>query len=297
MRRSFTALVAMLALAAIIATQASSAPTRGAQVKGNQLGVLVVKFAKGTTAAQMQSAVTSAGGEVVTDLSKLGATTAVSSSSSFTANLKKNKAVTTVFADKLIPLSRVDVAPAGANAGNVALGGNSTQSPPDPWHDLSSFLGETNPEGILQWDDNRMNVRSAWATTTGDHALKVAVLDTGVQGSHTEIKANYVNQDSANMVPCNLLTRQFGPGLGQKDCSSEDTEGQGRGVASRIAGAANGFASNGVAPNVSVAGYKVLSTSLGGGLTSWIVAGMVKACDDGADLINMSIGGYDDPVA
>jgi subtilisin family serine protease len=141
-----------------------------------------------------------------------------------------------------------------------------------------------------------MNVPAAWAKTTGDHAVKIAVLDSGVQGSHKELKANYVNQDAANLIPCNLLTRQFGP-LGQKDCSSEDTEGHGTWVASRIAGAANGFASNGVAPNVSVSGYKVLSTTLGGGLTSWIVAGMVKACDDGADAINMSLGGYDDATA
>jgi subtilisin family serine protease len=286
----------MVALAAIVVAQASSAPA-AKQAKGNPLGVTVIRFAKGTTDAQMRSAVSTAGGEVVTDIAQLGTITATSSSSGFATAVKKDKSVTSVFADTLVPLSRVDVAAAGSAAGNVGLGGNSAQSPPDPWHNLGSFLGETNPEGILQWDDNRMNVPAAWATTTGDHALKIAVLDTGVQGSHKELKANYDNQDSANLVPCNLLTRQFGPGLGQRDCSSEDTEGHGTWVASRIAGAANGFASNGVAPNVQVAGYKVLSTTLGGGLTSWIVAGMVKACDDGADIINMSLGGYDDPVA
>src|SRR4051794_41985870 len=113
MRRSFTALGVMLALAAIIAAQASSAPTRGAQAQENKLGVLVVKFAKGTTAAQMQSAVTSAGGEVVTDLSKLGAITAVSSSSSFTPDLEKNKALPTGLPHKPIPLSPVRAPPGG----------------------------------------------------------------------------------------------------------------------------------------------------------------------------------------
>ena len=54
MRRSFSALALMLALAAIIATQASSAPTR-AHAQGNKLGVLVVKFAKGTTAIRPES--------------------------------------------------------------------------------------------------------------------------------------------------------------------------------------------------------------------------------------------------
>src|SRR5262249_48122079 len=49
-------------------------------------------------------------------------------------------------------------------------------------------------------------------------------------------------------------------------------------------------------PNVQVIGYKVLSTTLGGGLTSWIVAAMLDACNHNVDLINMSLGGYDHPV-
>ena len=249
MRRSFSALTVLLALAAIIAAQGEQRTHTGAGA-GQQAGRARREVREGDDRGACRSAITSAGGEVVTDLSKVSAMTAVSSSANFSATVKQNKAVATVFADKLVPLSRVDVAAAGAAAGNVGLGGNSSQSPPDPWHNLSSFLGETNPEGILQWDNNRMSVPAAWAKTTGDHAVKIAVLDTGVQGSHKELKANYVNQDAANLIPCNLLTRQFGPGLGQKDCSSEDTEGHGTWVASRIAGAANGFASNGVAPNV-----------------------------------------------
>jgi hypothetical protein len=122
---------------------------------------------------------------------------------------------------------------AGGTGNNSPRLGNGPLGPPDPWHNLPSFLGETNPEGILQW-------------------------------------------------------------VGLKDCSSEDTEGHGTWVASRILGAANGFASNGVAPKATVTGYKVLSTGFGG-LTSWIVDAMIRACDADVDLINMSLGGYDDP--
>ena len=63
------------------------------------------------------------------------------------------------------------------------------------------------------------------------------------------------------------------------DSSSQDTYGHGTWVASRIAGAVNGFASNSIAPDAEIIGYKVLSTTLGGGLTSWIVAGMIDAAD------------------
>jgi subtilisin family serine protease len=297
-RRLKTCLVAaamMILLAGMLAPGLGAAAPR----KANPWGVMVVRFAKGTTKAQMQDAVTKAGGEVVTDLSKLNALAVLPKASDFATRIKASQGVQSAWVDKLgarIPRADAEGADKPSGKNGPQLGNPGPNGPPDPWHNLSSFLGETNPEGILQWDDNRMNVPAAWSRTTGDRTVRVAVLDTGVQGSHKELLANYDNQTSANMIPCNLLTQQFGP-LGEKDCSSEDTEGHGTWVASRIAGAANGFASNGVAPNVQVIGYKVLSTSLGGGLTSWIVAGMIDACSNDVDIINMSLGGYDDPVA
>src|SRR3954453_18542461 len=141
-----------------------------------------------------------------------------------------------------------------------------------------------------------MNVPAAWTTTTGDPSVSVAVIDTGVDGAHKELQANYDNKNSASTIPCNVLTRQFGPGLGQRDCSMAYTEGHGTWVASRIVGEVNGFASNGVAPRARVMGFKALSTTLGGGLTTWIVDAMLRACDADADLINMSLGGHAAPT-
>src|SRR5215471_9433557 len=260
------------------------APATAAVSSNNPLGVLIVKFQHGLTQQQMRDAVTAAGGNVITDLSKINALAAVPAASNFRINISHNPQVRQVFDDKMsVRIAPVDAGPSEATGKNTPKLGNTGSGLPDPWHDAPSFLGETNPEGILQWDDNRMHVPAAWATTTGDFSLRVAVLDTGVQGSHKEILPNYDNQTGANMIPCNLLVRYYGP-LGQMDCSSEDTEGHGTWVASRIAGANNGFASNGVAPHVQIIGYKVLSTTLGGGLTSWIVAGMIDACDHNVDL-------------
>lgn len=276
------------------AVPASAAPKKA----GNALGVVVVRFHKGLGSDQMKATITQAGGEVVSDLSRLDRMTAVPVTGDFATRIRNQPMVAAAWTDKVYSRPSTDVAAedAGVAVGaDPQLGSPGPNGPPDPWHELASFLGESNPEGVLQWDDRRMNVPQAWAVTTGSRAVRVAVLDTGVQGSHKELLANYDNRNSANTIPCNLLTRQFGPGLGQRDCSSEDTEGHGTWVASRIAGAANGFASNGVAPNVQIVGMKVLSTTLGGGLTSWIVDGMVRACDANVDLINMSLGGYDAP--
>jgi lantibiotic leader peptide-processing serine protease len=269
-----------------------------ASKKLNPWNITLIKFHPGLSAAQMKTIVTAAGGTIVTDLTQLNAIAAVPLTKDFSTRVSANAKVKAVWVEKLnVTIPREDVVPADGSVtgkNQPPLGNPGAITPPDPWHNEASFWGETNPEGILQWDDNRMNVPAAWPTTTGDRTVRVAVLDTGVRGSHKEILPNYDNQTSANMIPCNTLVHLFGP-LGRMDCSSEDTYGHGTWVASRIAGAANGFASNGIAPKVQVIGYKVLSTYLGGGLTSWIAAGMVDACSHNVNLINMSLGGYDDP--
>ncbi len=284
-------LTAVVLAACVVAAPAYAKNTR------NPFGITVVRFSTGTSPAQMQAAVKQARGDVVTDLSRIGALAAVPLSSDFAARVKRNPHVTAVFTETVIG------APAGPDVlGGGGMGGflpSSTGSAfPDPWHDASSFGGVPNPEGILQWDDARMRVPAAWVTTRGDRSVRVAVIDSGVQGSHRELLANYDNQASGNFIPCNTLVRDYGAAVvkafGLKDCSSEDTDGHGTWVASRIAGAANGFASNGVAPNVQVAGFKVLSTGFGG-LPSWIADGMVTACAGGFDLLNVSIAGYLDP--
>src|SRR5207244_6359089 len=107
----------------------------------------------------------------------------------------------------------------------------------------------------------RMILDSGWCKTSGYRSVRVAVLDTGVEQSHRELKDNVVA--SRSFIPCDMLTREFGAAVvkqfGLRDCSKTDKEGHGTWVASRIAGAVNGFASNGVAPNVQVASYKVLA--------------------------------------
>ena len=303
-KRSILAAAGALVLAAVLVTSAGAAPNAarsGAAASAqsrNPLGVMIIRFKPGTSAAAMNRAISNAGGVVTSDLSRIGWMAATSKRSNFVSKLGADASVSRVASDKINQAINPDVkGEAGETGKNNPSPGSGPVGPPDPWHNLSSFLGETNPEGILQWDDNRMDVPGAWSTSKGA-GIKVAVIDSGVQGSHKELKANYDNQNSANTIPCSTLTKTFGNAtvkeFGLKDCSSEDTEGHGTWVASRILGAANGFASNGVAPQATVVGYKALSTGFGG-LTSWIVDAMVRACTADVDLINMSLGGYSDP--
>src|SRR5262249_33087582 len=126
----------------------------------------------------------------------------------------------------------------GGPVGQVDFG--KSRSFPDPWHNAFSFLGVTNPEGILQSDDARVDGPAAWATTLGDKTVRVAVLDTGVQKSHRELKDN-IDGNAETFVPCDALRHAFGgkalEDAGLTDCGTEDKDGHGTWVASRIAGA------------------------------------------------------------
>jgi subtilisin family serine protease len=271
----------------LAAFAAALALTGSSSAAGNPFGLTVVRFSAQTTPAQMRAAVASAGGVVVSDLSEIGALGVVPRSTGFAGRLNANRAVTAYFQDSMLTTQRGadDRDPEGFAA--------------DPWHDLSSFLGVTNPEGILQWDDGRMNVPAAWRRTTGDDSIAVAVLDTGVEANHRELRGVVDPSLGGNFIPCDDLKALFGLGYidraGLRDCRDGDFEGHGTWVASRIAGASNGFASNGVAPGVRIGSYKVLAAGLGG-LSTWILSGLIDACSSrDIDVVNMSIEGYMSP--
>jgi subtilisin family serine protease len=274
--------LALAAVAALVAAMlAAAAPSSAApgstgrtDPRGNSFGIQVVRFAADTSPAAMRKAVADAGAEVLTDLSPLHAMAVVpKDASSFAARMKAQRGVRAVWLDHVSHTSAFQ---------------------PDPLHDLDALFGENAP-GVLQWEDDRDGVRQAWNTTRGA-GIKVAVIDSGIDPSHPELRNNVLFV--ANTIPCNRIVQIFGPqqGIGQlHDCSKSDTDGHGTWVASRIVGDDNGIGSNGIAPDAKVMGYKALATGFGG-LTSWIVDAMVQACDNDADVINMSLGGYDDPA-
>jgi len=254
---------------------------------GNPFGVTVVRFTPQTTPAQMREAVTNAGGVVVADLSAIDALAVVPRSPGFDARLASSRAVSGLFQDRLFTTDHDGDGARGGGRGNGPRDFEGGDFIADPWHDL------------LQWDDERMNVPSAWRRTAGDRSIAVAVLDTGVEANHRELQGVLDKRLGGNFIPCDDLKELFGLGFidraGLRDCRDGDFEGHGTWVASRIAGARNGFASNGVAPDVRIGSYKVLAAGLGG-LSSWILSGLVAACSDSRiDVVNMSIEGYMDP--
>ena len=141
-------------------------------------------------------------------------------------------------------------------------------------------------EAALKDSVPQVNAPQAWAEGYDGKGIKVAVLDTGIDAGHPDVKDRI------------LETRSFIPGE-----EVDDKNGHGTHVASTIAGsgAASDGANKGVAPKAGLLVGKVLSDG-GEGADSGIIEGMEWAKAQGADVVSMSLGSTipddgDDPMA
>lgn len=125
-----------------------------------------------------------------------------------------------------------------------------------------------------QWALDAINAPGAWDITTGTTDIVIAVLDSGVQLSHPDLEANLI--DGYDFV--------------NEDSNPEDDFGHGTHVASIIAGVTNnGVGVAGVNWQARLMPIKVLNEA-GIGSVSHIIDGIEWAVDNGADIINLSLG-------
>ncbi len=130
--------------------------------------------------------------------------------------------------------------------------------------------------------------------TKGDSSIKIAVLDTGINLNHRELKDKIVNpMDFVNIQ--GLDTTDFIGDLTDADEVPEDEVGHGTHVSGIIA--ATGIEMDeGVCPGCKIMPVRVLATMksgnkvVGAGIIDNINTGIKNAVDNGADIINMSLG-------
>ncbi|MEW2527353.1 S8 family serine peptidase [Streptomyces sp. NPDC047071] len=117
-----------------------------------------------------------------------------------------------------------------------------------------------------------------WQAGYTGKGVKVAVLDTGVDQTHPDLKGVEVIEKNFTAAP-----------------DAKDRMGHGTHVASTVAGsgAKSGGKYKGVAPGVRILDGKVISEEVGAGYDSDIIAGMQWAVDNGAKIVNMSLGSLD----
>ncbi|MFK0152430.1 S8 family peptidase [Streptomyces sp. NPDC090493] len=120
---------------------------------------------------------------------------------------------------------------------------------------------------------------TAWKAGYTGKGVKIAVLDTGIDADHPDLKGQVVAAKNFSLSP-----------------DTDDHQGHGTHVASIAAGtgAGSGGRYTGVAPGAKLLAGKVMNDG-GSGDDSAIIAGMEWAADQGADIVNMSLGGTDTP--
>jgi lantibiotic leader peptide-processing serine protease len=149
----------------------------------------------------------------------------------------------------------------------------------------------------LQWDFPRIGLPQGWKTTAGSPAVTVAVADTGLDFTHSELapKVKRVVDFTGTEDPpiCKTafgvsdqdLAKRFGGPV------TTDWNGHGSWIGGNIAAALNGKGINGIAPRVNLVSLKI-SQWCGSAFDSELIDAFIAAADLGVDVVNISFGGY-----
>jgi len=145
-------------------------------------------------------------------------------------------------------------------------------------------IGDDEKYFVYQWGMDAINAPEAWNAGYLGANVKVFILDSGIDAEHPDLSPNINTTLCKSFVPDEDWNIQ--PGF---------YFNHGTHVAGIIAAADNVATDRntgviGVAPKAEIVAVKVLSEYTGSGNFSWINEGIVYAADNGADVINMSLG-------
>jgi subtilisin family serine protease len=136
-----------------------------------------------------------------------------------------------------------------------------------------------------QWGPQQVRAPAAWPTSTGTGSV-IAIVDSGVDLSHPDLQGQLVA--GATFAGCAKASCGNGDWTSGKDTGEPDPHGTHvAGIAAAATG--NGIGIAGVAPDAKIMPVKVLGET--GGTFEEIAAGIRWAADNGADVINLSLGG------
>jgi subtilisin family serine protease len=150
----------------------------------------------------------------------------------------------------------------------------------EPNYILSTQNVPNDPYYSELWGFQKIDMPNAWNLGTGTIETKVAVVDTGVDGSHPEFSDRIAAVADCTSGDC-------------VNSSATDNQYHGTHLAGTIGAAGNdGFGIPGINWDIRFVVAKVLKGPDGKGDTTWINSGIVFAADNGARVINLSLGGY-----
>jgi subtilisin family serine protease len=131
----------------------------------------------------------------------------------------------------------------------------------------------------VQWDMKAIHADQTWATSNAGEGATVCIVDSGVDELHQELSGGKV------LLRANFVTA---PAAETDPTFHDDRNGHGSHVAGTVA--ARGTVMSGVAPRANILAARVLNTA-GSGSETAIVNGIRWCADNGAHVINASLGG------
>jgi subtilisin family serine protease len=252
----------------------------------------VVVYDQGVSAAEGRQAVEAAGGTIVSENAAIGVATVRSDQRDFAADAARQDALKGAAPNEVI--------------------GQAPREQQARWQDIEKLTGagrgnaagartvrgaKAEPLAGLQWDMAMIGATAdgSYASQQGSRAVRVGIMDTGIDASHPDIAPNFDHRLSRNFTVDDPVVDgacDTDPDGFCTDPADVDEGGHGTHVAGIIGAAINDFGTAGVAPKVDLVNLRVGQDSgyffLGPTLDALTYAG-----GNGIDVVNMSF--YIDP--
>jgi subtilisin family serine protease len=216
---------------------------------------MVVGKGKSGLPKNIESMISDRGGELLMTIPEIGVAVVESDRNDFMQSFANERSILGAVPNFNIKMPQVELEPL-------------TDNPPNSGNDDIFF--------DFQWGHDAVNAPEAWDGGVTGAGVRVAVLDTGTLGTHPDLAPNFNAALSTSFLAAPL---------------PDNWHFHGSHTAGTIAAADNGIGSIGVAPDAEIVGVQVCG---GSGCPGYaILGGIVYAANIGADLINMSLGGFD----
>jgi subtilisin family serine protease len=257
----------------------------------------VVVYKQGVDLSAAHTAVAAAGGAIVSENKEIGVATVRTDAADFQQKAAEQDALEGAAVNEAIGQAPADAVRARRDAVEKPAIANHRGGKVARKQHKGAQVAAGEPLADKQWDMRMMGATpdGSYSVQQGSHAVRVGIIDTGIDGSHPDVAPNFDAALSRNFTvddptidgPC-----ADEPDQSCDDPSNVDENGHGTHVASTIGSPLNGQGIGGVAPKVDLVSLRAGQDSgyffLGPTLDALTYAG-----DHGIDVVNMSF--YTDP--